>query len=196
MGPVGIFRNRLVIWSYLVLLRSVMYVDVYMNYDSVKIACRETSRFQIYRSEKATNGQNWDILWYILKCRDQTYMVFWIENGGNSGLDMLKTICVQSFSFQSYSLAKGPEKQQKTTKWGEKSVFFFTFFVYICILSQATYVFWQSKLIQLHPETLGAFLGKIGHIWEISPRPSFSKQNVDLVIFCVSTISIDLDSYC
>ena len=127
MGPVGIFRNRLVIWSYLVLLRSVMYVDVYMNYDSVKIACRETSRFQIYRSEKATNGQNWDILWYILKCKDQTYMVFWIENGGNSGLDMLKTICVQSFSFQSYSLAKGPEKQQKTTKWGEKSVFFLHF---------------------------------------------------------------------
>ena len=100
------------------------------------------------------------------------------------------------FHFRVIHWPRGPEKQQKTTKWGEKSVFFFTFFVYICILSQATYVFWQSKLIQLHPETLGAFLGKIGHIWEISPRPSFSKQNVDLVIFCVSTISIDLDSYC
>ena len=37
-------------------------------------------------------------------------MVFRIENGGNGGLVLLKTLCVQSFSFQSYSLVKGPEK--------------------------------------------------------------------------------------
>ena len=90
---------------------SVMYAEVYMNYDLVKTARGETSRFQIYRSEKAKNGQIWDISWYISKCRDQSYMVFWIENGGNSGLVMLKTVCVQSFSFQSYSLAKGPKRR-------------------------------------------------------------------------------------
>ena len=89
---------------------SVMYVEVYMNYDLVKTARGETSRFQIYRSKKAKNGQIWDVWWYISKYRDQSYMVFWIENGGNSGLILLKTLCVQSLSFQSYSLAKGPEK--------------------------------------------------------------------------------------
>ena len=89
---------------------SVMYVGVYMNYDLVKTARGETSRLQIYWSEKAKNGQIWDVLWYISKYRDQSYMVFWIENGGNSGLVLLKTLCVQSLSFQSYSLAKGPEK--------------------------------------------------------------------------------------
>jgi len=36
---------------------SVMYVEVYMNYDLVKSARGETSRFQIYRSGKAKNGQ-------------------------------------------------------------------------------------------------------------------------------------------
>ena len=76
----------------------------------MKTACRETWWFEIYRSEKAKNGQNWDVWWYISKCRDQSYMVFRIENGGNSGLIVLKTVCVQSVSFQSYSLAKGPEK--------------------------------------------------------------------------------------
>ena len=108
--PYNIFRNRLVKLSYQVLLMSVMYVEVYMNYDLVKTARGETSRFQIYRSKKAKNGQIWDVWWYILKYRDQSYMVFWIENGGNSGLVMLQTVCVQSFSFQSYSLTKGPEK--------------------------------------------------------------------------------------
>ena len=34
--PYNIFRNRLVIWSYQVVLMTVMYVEVYMNYNSVK----------------------------------------------------------------------------------------------------------------------------------------------------------------
>ena len=88
-----------------------MYVEVYMDYNTVKTACRETGRFQTYRSKNAKNGQNWDISWYLSKCSDPIYMAFRIENGGNSGLVLLKTVCVQSFSFQSYSLAKGPEKR-------------------------------------------------------------------------------------
>ena len=75
-----------------------------------KTACLGKIWFQIYRSENAKNGQNRDLSWYISNCRDQSYMVFRIENGGNSSLVLLKTLCVQSLSFQSYSLAKGPEK--------------------------------------------------------------------------------------
>ena len=76
-----------------------------------KTACLGKIWFHIYRSENAKNGQNRDISSYISNCRDQSYMVFIIDNGGNSGLVLLKTLCVQSLSFQSYSLARGPEKR-------------------------------------------------------------------------------------
>ena len=31
-------------------------------------------------------GPNWDLLRYISKCRDQGFMVLWIQYEGNSGL--------------------------------------------------------------------------------------------------------------
>ena len=43
--PYNIFRIRLVIWSYQIILTSGIYVEVYMNYNSVKTACRKTWRF-------------------------------------------------------------------------------------------------------------------------------------------------------
>ena len=66
--PYNIFRNRLVIWSYQIILVSGMYLKVYMNYNTVKTACRETGQFQTYRFEKA---MEWKVfycssLWYNL----------------------------------------------------------------------------------------------------------------------------------
>ena len=42
----------------------------------------------------AKNGQNRDLLSYISKCRDQGFMVFRIENDGNTELVLLITVLV------------------------------------------------------------------------------------------------------
>ena len=110
MGPVDIFRNSRVIWAYMILLMPCMLIEVNMNYDSVKTTSWKTWRFSIYKSKIAKNGQKWDLSWYISKCRDQSVMLFRIENGVNSGLVLRKTVWVQIFSILSYSMAKRSKK--------------------------------------------------------------------------------------